>query len=408
MSLIKNIGVRKILDSRGSFTVEVSIEGGNGPAVKTLVPNSTSTGKHEVRAFPNGDVDAGVRAFNETSKAFIGMDPGDQAGIDAALHEVYGKALEKAGGNICTGISISAARLAAQDASMELYRYISERYMARHGIGLAIPRPIGNLIGGGLHSSNRMAIQEVLVSSGASTFLESAFLNACVHKKAGERLSKHGISSPGVNIEGAWSTGLSDMENIRLAKDLAKEVSMEKGVNVDVGIDFAASEFYENGAYAYNSKRLSREQQIAFAAGLSSDEGIIYLEDPLEEDDFDGFSELTKLTSSRALVVGDDLYTTNPERLRKGIDKSSTNAVLIKVNQIGTLSDTFEVVRMAKRAGMSLVVSHRSRDTPDNFLAHLAVAFGSRYIKCGIVGGERVSKLNELARIEDIERHAKA
>ncbi len=404
MPNIKKVSVRKILDSRGSFTVEVKLEGDNSLSASTSVPNSTSTGKHEVKAFPDADVDKGIRAFSRSSAKFIGMDPSDQYGIDAALHDLYGENLEKAGGNICTGVSISAAKLAALSESSELYSYISKKYMARNGIAMAVPKPIGNLIGGGVHSKSRMAIQEILISSEGKTFMENAFINAYVHEVTGERISrKTGAGSIGVNVEGAWCTGLSDMDNIALAKSAAADVSNEKNVPIAIGIDFAASEFYENGVYVYNDRRLDREQQIGFAAMLSSEEGIVYLEDPLDEDDFEGFSKLTKKAGARSLIVGDDLYTTNPERVKRGVEHVSTNAVLVKVNQIGTLSDTFRVVDLAKKAGMEIVVSHRSRDTHDAFLAHLAVAFGAKYIKCGIVGGERVSKLNELARIEELE-----
>lgn len=400
---ITDISVRKILDSRCGFTVEVLVTGKDGNKALTRVPNSTSTGEHEVCAYPKDGIDAGIERFGRVKRRLIGMDAEDQVGIDSALKSISGKRFEEVGGNIATGVSLSSAKLAAKCNGMELCDYVNRVLMKGSGINEGIPRPIGNLIGGGAHAHSNMSIQEILVSPKGEGFMANAYANGLAHKKLGEELGGRG-GAYGVNVEGAWNTGLSDMENVRLAHSIADAIEGELGVEVELGIDFAASEYYEGGRYLYPGKKISKEEQIDFVNKLAQEFGIRYIEDPMEENDFEGFAKINDALGESALVVGDDIYTTDQERLRTGIKKHSSNAVLIKVNQIGTLSDTIDVVRLAHRSGMKTVVSHRSRDTYDSFIAHLAVAFGSEYIKCGIVGGERVSKLNEVARIEELKK----
>ena len=398
-----NVSVRKILDSRCGFTVEVLVKGKDGNMALTRVPNSTSTGEHEVCAYPKDGIDAGIGRFNRVKERLSGYDAEDQAGIDSALKSIGGKRFEEIGGNIATGVSVSSAKLAARSRGMELYDYVNSVLMKGSGIEAGIPRPIGNLIGGGAHAHSNMSIQEILVSPKGESFMSNAYANGQAHKKLGEELGRRG-GAYGVNVEGAWNTGLSDMENVKLARGIADAIRDELGIEVDLGIDFAASEYHEGGRYAYSGRKINREEQIDFVNKLAQEFGIRYIEDPMEENDFEGFAKINGVLGGSALVVGDDIYTTDPERLREGIRNRSSNAVLIKVNQIGTLSDTIEVVKLANKNKMSTVVSHRSRDTYDSFIAHLAVAFGSEYIKCGIVGGERVSKLNEVARIEELRR----
>ena len=400
---IADVSVRKILDSRCGFTVEVLVKGKDGNAALTRVPNSTSTGEHEVCAYPEDGIDAGIERFARAKERLIGYDAGDQAGVDSTLKSIGGKRYEEIGGNIATGVSISSAKLAAKSNGLELYDYVNSVLMKGSGIVSGIPRPIGNLIGGGAHTHSNMSIQEILISPKGKNFMSNAYANGQAHKKLGEELGRRG-GAYGVNVEGAWNTGLSDIENVRLAHKVADTVKGEFGIEVELGIDFAASEYHESGRYTYSGKEISREEQIDFVNKLAQEFGIRYIEDPVEENDFEGFAKINEALGKSALVVGDDIYTTDPERLREGIKRQSSNAVLIKVNQIGTLSDTIEVVKLANMNKMKTVVSHRSRDTYDSFIAHLAVAFGSEYIKCGIVGGERVSKLNEVARIEGLRK----
>ncbi len=399
--LIKGIRARKILDSRGGFTVEVVISG-SGREEGAMVANSTSTGSHEVLAFPDGNVDLGISNFEEVKKKLIGMDAQDQKGIDSVLHEIGGERFGIIGGNIATGVSMAAAKLAAASQGLELYDYIYGSFMKKFGIRKGIPRPLGNLIGGGAHSNNKMSIQEILISPKGTSFAEGISINAKVHKALGDYISKELGIPAGVNIEGAWGTGLGDQENLSIAQEMAGAVE-EIGVDVQIGADFAASEYFKAGRYAYGDRKLSPPENIDFVEKLADEFDMAVVEDPMNEDDYEGFAQITKRLGKGRLVVGDDLYTTNKERLERGVKSRSTNGVLIKVNQIGTLSDTIDVVALAHKSGMKTVVSHRSRETTDNFIAHLAVAFGSEFIKTGIVGGERVAKLNELARIEELE-----
>ncbi len=337
----------------------------------------------------------------------IGIDAMNQSNLDYALREIGGEMFGSIGGNVACAVSMAAAKLAAQLDNMELYEYINSKFMKPDGIKKSIPRPLGNLIGGGVHSSGRMTIQEILISpKDAGSFMEAAHVNATVHRERGEQIAKKLGSTSGVNVEGAWITPYADMENLELAAQVKSEVEKRHGIRIDLGIDFAASEYFDGGRYTYSDMVLDRKGQIDFVLSLINKFGLAVAEDPMDEDDFDGFAEILRHAGNGCEVVGDDLYTSNADRVVTGIERKSTNCVLVKVNQIGTLSETMEVVRTAHMSGMRTIVSHRSRETTDSYIAHLAVAFGSDFIKTGIVGGERVSKLNELDRIEAIENSA--
>ncbi len=398
---IEKIDVRKILDSRGGFTVEVSLSGKKKSA-RAMVPNSTSTGSHEVFAFPDGDVDLALSNFAKVKGKLIGIGASEQEAIDSTLHRIGGERFGVIGGNVATGVSIAAARLAAAIEEMELYEYIHENFMKKFGVKKKIPMPLGNLIGGGAHSRNRMSIQEILISPSGVSFARGISANASVHKALGEHLSRELKISTGVNVEGAWVSGLGDEENLALASEMAG-LSEEQGVDMQIGADFAASEYFRNGKYEYKDRRLDSAENAEFVEELAGEFEMAVVEDPMNEDDYSGFAKITRKIGKKSLIVGDDLYTTSISRLKEGISNRSTNGILIKVNQVGTLSETMDVIGLAHRHGIKTVVSHRSRETTDDFIAHLAVAFGSEFIKTGIVGGERIAKLNELARIEELE-----
>ncbi len=401
-SVIKDIVLRKILDSRGGFTVEAWVNSGKFNEV-AMVANSTSTGSHEVFAFPEGDVDKGIENFAKVKSKIIGIDAADQQAVDQALHEIGGDRFGTIGGNVATGISIASAKVAAKSEGIELYEHVSKNLMKGSGINKSIPRPLGNLIGGGVHSKNKMSIQEILISSKSGNFMKDAHINAQAHKALGDHISKVLGISTGINVEGAWITGLGDMENFELARKICTEVGGKLGIPIDIGADFASSEFYKDNVYTYSDAKYSSDEHVKFVTNMIGRFGMAYAEDPMYEDDFKGFGKILRNVGEDCLVCGDDLYTTNVERVTQGVKNKSTNAVLIKVNQIGTLTDTINVVKLANKSGMQTVVSHRIRETIDNVIAHLSVAFGSKFIKTGIVGGERVSKLNELARIEVLE-----
>jgi enolase len=259
---------------------------------------------------------------------------------------------------------------------------------------------MGNIIGGGKHSKNGTTIQEFLVSSQGKTFYDSVYYNILVHRRVGEKLSeKLKGQSVGLGDEKAWTADVSDEEAIDIIKSAVSEISSENKVKIYLGVDFAADSFY--GKYHYKTSTKTQDEQIDYAISLNREHGFYFIEDPLYDNDFEGFAEITKKIGKNALIVGDDIYTTNPTRIQKGVEMKSSNGVLIKVNQIGTLSDTVNSVKIATKNSMETVVSHRSGETTDDFIAHLAIAFNSKFIKTGTIGGERLAKLNEVIRLEE-------
>ncbi|AAT43819.1 phosphopyruvate hydratase [Picrophilus oshimae] len=393
---IKDTNIRKIFDSRGNFSAEVTVilENASGTA---SAPAGASTGKTEVIAYPDNNIDNGIDFFyRHVKKALKGFNSINQEGLDRMLHEIDGTDnFSNLGGNIATAISIANAKAVSNALGIPMYRYVG-------GINYSMPRPIGNVIGGGKHSKNGTTIQEFLVSAQGKTVLDSIYYNILIHRRIGEILSgMFKNQSIGLGDEKAWTCDISDEDAIEIIKNASKDISSEYKIKVLNGVDFAADSFYDGNYYIYKNRKLTRDQQIDYAISISRDHGFYYIEDPLNDQDFDGFSEITSKVGDKSLIVGDDLYTTNPERIKKGIEKRSTNGVLIKVNQIGTLSDTARSVRIATEHGLKTVVSHRSGETTDDFIAHLAVAFGSPLIKTGTIGGERLAKLNELIRIEE-------
>jgi enolase len=394
---IKDVKMRKIIDSRGNYTVEATVilDGSYGIA---SAPAGASTGATEVLAFPKGGVDSGIEFFNRNVKSsLMSFHAINQVQLDSMLKDLDGSGnFSNLGGNLATAISMANAKAVANSLKIPLYRYVGGN------LANSIPRPMGNVIGGGKHTRNGTTIQEFLVSSQGKTFLDSAYTNAVVHRRIGQILSdRFKDQSVGVGDERAWTANISDEDAIEILKTAVKEVSSERKMEIKLGIDFAASSFYENGKYVYRNRKLNQDQQIDYAISMVKEHGFYFVEDPMDEADFEGFARVTAAVKDRAIVVGDDLYTTNAERIKKGVEMKSTNGVLIKVNQIGTLTATYEAVKVATRAGMQNTISHRSGETTDNFIAHLAVAFSSTFIKSGTIGGERLAKLNELARIEE-------
>jgi enolase len=388
--------ITKIFDSRGNPTVEATIFL-NYASGTASAPAGASTGKTEVKAYPDNDINKSVDFYNKHIKnALHGFNALNQGGFDTLLHELDGTDdFSTMGGNLATALSMANAKAVANYLEIPLYRYVG-------GLNPAIPRPMGNIIGGGKHSRNGTTIQEFLVSSQGKTFYDSVFYNIMVHRRAGEKLSeKLKGQSVGLGDEKAWTADVSDEEAIEIIKSAAGEISSENNVKIYLGVDFAADSFHENGKYHYKKSIKTRDEQIDYAISLNRDHGFYYIEDPLYDSDFEGFAEITRNIGKNAMIVGDDLYTTNATRIQKGIEMKSTNAVLIKVNQIGTLSDTVASVKLATKNSMDTVVSHRSGETTDDFIASLAVAFNSRFIKTGTIGGERLAKLNEVVRIEE-------
>ncbi len=395
MSEIVDSRIRKILDSRGNETVEVDIFTKYGFG-RSAAPSGASKGATEVKDYPEGGVDQSVKLFRaEISKKLLGIESNDQAAFDRFLEDIDGTDnFSSIGGNLAVTISLANAFASADEQGVPLFRYLG-------GINSRMTTPLGNVVGGGKHAVNGTTIQEFLIASHADTAFDAIRTNALVHKRIKEKASKELDIPIGMGDEKAWVLPFDDEKVISLVKEAAEEVSDKTGLRIENGMDMAASNFYENGRYVYRNKKLTPEEQVDFVEGIVKDRGYSVIEDPFDENDFQGFAELTKRVGDRAMIIGDDLYTTNYDRLAGGIEKRASNAILLKPNQVGTLSRLLKTWRLAKDNGMKTVVSHRSGETTDYFIAHLAVAIGADYIKTGTVGGERLAKLNELVRIQE-------
>jgi len=396
MPAIERSSIRQILDSRGNATVEVDLFAGFHARV--AAPSGASTGTHEAQAFPKAGVSEAVRLFrSEVAPKLTGRDVADQEGLDRLLREIDGtKNFARLGGNVAMAVSLANARAAAMAAGQPLYRFLGGASAVK------MPFPFGNVIGGGRHAIGGTTIQEYLVVAQGPTVAGNVFANARVHRLIKEALMKRNPDQPlGRGDEGAWVAKIDDEDALALLADSCKAVEKDEGFAVRPAMDLAASEFYSDGKYRYRTKALSPSQQIDFLERMVKDHGVYALEDPLDQEDFEGFAQLTKAVGKRCVIIGDDIFCTNVARLRKGISVRAGNAILIKPNQIGTLTETRATVETARKAGYQTVVSHRSGETTDDTIAHLAVAFGSLGIKTGTVGGERIAKLNELIRIEE-------
>ena len=396
MAVIERASIRKILDSRGNATVEVDLRAGG--LFRVGAPSGASTGAHEAQALPKGGADEAVQVFTkEIAPRIRGRDVSDQEGLDRLLREIDGTPnFSRIGGNVAVAVSLANAKAAARAAGQPLYRFLGGPAARK------MPFPFGNVIGGGRHAIGGTTIQEYMVISQGPTVSGNVFSNARVHRLLSEALKKKHPGEPlGRGDEGAWVAKLADEEALGLLADTCRTVEKEVGYAVRPGMDLAASEFFSDGRYHYKGQALTPDEQIDFLARLVKDYGVYSLEDPLDEEDFEGFAKLTKAIGSKCVIIGDDIFCTSAERLRQGIAVGAGNAILIKPNQIGTLSETRATVETARKAGFATVVSHRSGETTDDTIAHLAVAFGSLGIKTGTVGGERIAKLNELIRIEE-------
>ena len=391
--IIEDIILRRILDSRGNPTVEAAVRTSSGLG-RAAAPAGASTGTHEVQAWPEGGVTAAIElARQDVVPQLLGLSAEEQAQVDALLHEVDGTSnFSRIGGNLAVAISLATARAAAASQGVPLYRYVA-------GMGpYGLPAPMGNVLGGGAHAVGGTDIQEFLVTSFDDDVSRAIEANAAVHRAVGAALcERFPDTALGRGDEGAWIAPLENVAALELVVEAVQQVAGETGVDIRPGLDLAASEFYRDGKYVYKDRSLTPEEQVDFVASLIEDYGLHSVEDPLNQEDFESWAALTAKTD--ALVIGDDLYVTNVERLEKGLEMGATNAILIKPNQVGTLTDTLDTVSLAREAGLATVISHRSGETTDDAIAHLGVAFGCHAIKTGTVGGERIAKLNELVRI---------
>jgi len=401
---------REILDSRGNPTVEVDVYLECGAMGRAAVPSGASTGEHEAVELRDADASRyggkGVsRAVENVSgtiaSALVGMDALDQVNIDRTMIRLDGtKNKGHLGANAVLGVSLAVAKAAAAATGLPLYRYIG-------GVrAVEMPVPMMNILNGGVHADNNVDIQEFMIMPlGARSFKHALQMGAEVFHSLKKVLKSKGLNT-GVGDEGGFAPNLkSNEEAIEVILQAIKAAGYEAGKDVSLAIDPAASSFYDNGKYnlAAEARPLkTAEEMIAFYAAWVDKYAIVSIEDGLAEDDWDGWCELTSRLGDRVQIVGDDLFVTNTDRLARGIKEGVANSILIKVNQIGTLTETLEAIEMAKRAGYTAVVSHRSGETEDATIADLVVAMNTGQIKTGSVSrSERVAKYNQLLRIEE-------
>ncbi|HPD51288.1 MAG TPA: phosphopyruvate hydratase [Methanoculleus sp.] len=394
MTTIEEITLRTILDSRGNETVEADIYTSRGFG-RAAAPSGASTGTYEAKVRPPREAIENAR--EHLIPSLIGEDACDQITFDALLREIDGTPyFSSIGANVAVALSLACAKAAASSLDLEVFRYLGGAFASE------TPLPLGNIIGGGAHAPNATSIQEFLVvATGASGATEAVFVNAAVHKTVKKILQAQGKLS-GKGDEGAWAPAITDAEAFEILGEAIGAISDEMNVEIRMGIDMAATELWDGEHYRYRDAVRNRDDQIAYAADLVDRYNLVYVEDPFFEEDFEAFASLTEEVGDRCLVCGDDLFVTNVERIIQGIETGAANCVLIKPNQIGTLTDTFEAIRLADENGLETVMSHRSGETTDATIAHLGTAFGCIFLKTGVVGGERIAKLNELIRIEEL------
>ncbi len=407
MGTIEAIVAREILDSRGNPTVEVEVGLDDGAIGRAAVPAGASTGAFEALELRDGDasryrgkgvqnavVNVGDRMFEE----LVGYEASDQRLIDQRMLDIDGTPDKSAlGANAILGVSLAVAKAAAASAGLSLFRYLGGPNAH------LLPVPMMNILNGGAHADSNVDIQEFMIAPvGAPTFSEALRAGAEVYHALKSVLQKQGLST-GLGDEGGFAPDLpTNAAALDLIAQAVTDAGYELGSDIVLALDVAATEFFSDGAYAFEGATKSAEEMSAYYAKLAGDYPIVSLEDPLAEDDWSGWATLTARLGDRLQIVGDDLFVTNPERIARGITEQTANALLVKVNQIGSLTETLEAVDLAHRAGFSCMMSHRSGETEDTTIADLAVATGCGQIKAGAPArSDRVAKFNQLLRIEE-------
>ena len=409
MSIITAIGAREILDSRGNPTVEVEVLLSDNSFGRAAVPSGASTGAFEAHESRDGDKDRylgkgvqnAVRAVVETlDEALLDFDATDQRAVDLELMRIDGTSNKaKLGANAILGVSLATSRAAAESVDMPLYRYLGGSNAH------VLPVPLMNIINGGAHADNGVDIQEfMIVPLGAESFSEALRWGAEVYHTLKKLLTEKGLAT-GLGDEGGFAP---DLPTNRAALDLISEAiklaGYKLGTEIALALDVASTEFYDEATSSYNFEGAKKTagEMVAYYAELLENYPLVSIEDPLAEDDWAGWASITKELGEKVQLVGDDLYVTNPVRLQKGIDMAAGNAILVKVNQIGTLTETMDAVWLAQTHGMNAIISHRSGETEDTYIADLAVATNAGQIKTGAPArSERVAKYNQLLRIEE-------
>ena len=395
MTRITDITLRRVLDSRGNTTVEADVSTTSGGFGRAAAPSGASTGEHE--AIELDAADAIERAEEEALPRLESeVDAEDQRAVDAALREADGtENFSEIGANAAVAISMAAAKAGADSVGIPLYRHLGGTFR-----GQETPTPLGNVIGGGEHAAEATNIQEFLSAPVGAPSVEDAVLaNAAVHAEIKELLQAEGVPT-NKGDEGAWAPPIGDAKAFDIVDEATTAVAEELGFEIGFGLDMAAAELYESGDYVYDDGVKTTEEQIEYVAEMVREYNLVYVEDPLDENAFEAWADLTDEVGSETMICGDDLYVTNVSRLQEGIDLGSSNSILIKPNQIGTLTDAVDAIELGADHGIDSVVSHRSGETEDTTIAHVAVGAAAPFIKTGTVGGERTAKLNELLRIE--------
>ncbi len=409
MAIITALYAREILDSRGNPTVEVEVALDDGSLGRAAVPSGASTGVHEAVELRDGDkgrylgkgVSKAVDNVNDIiAEALIGMDAERQTEIDQQLIQLDGTPNKgRLGANAILGVSLAVAKAAAESHQLPLYQYIG-------GVAAKeLPVPMMNILNGGQHADNNVDIQEFMIMPvGAESFVEALRMNAEIYHNLKALLKSKGLATA-LGDEGGFAPNLScNAEAIEVILEAISKAGYEPGKDVCIALDVASSEFYEDGKYHLAGEGLVKttDEMIDYIASLVEKYPVISVEDGLAEDDWEGWQKLTQRLGKKVQLVGDDLFVTNPQRLAEGIAKGVANSVLIKLNQIGTLTETLTTIEMAKRAGYTCVISHRSGETEDTTLADLAVAVNAGQIKTGAPARtDRVAKYNQLLRIEE-------
>ena len=407
MAIIEAIGAREILDSRGNPTVEVEVQLEDGTQARAAVPSGASTGAFEAAELRDGDkkrylgkgVLQAIKYVNEEiAPAIEGLDSQDQRLIDAEMIELDGTPNKsRLGANAILGVSLAVAKASAESSNLSLFRYVGGPNAH------VLPVPMMNILNGGAHADTNVDIQEFMIAPiGAETFRESLRWGAEIYHALKAVLKKRGLATS-VGDEGGFAPNL---DSNRAALDLILEAitaaGFKPGSDIALAMDVAATEFHEGGKYKFEGSLRSSDEMIAYYAELVNSYPIVSIEDPLNEEDWAGWKSMTSSLGSKIQIVGDDLFVTNPVRLAKGIETDTANALLVKVNQIGTLTETLDAVDLAHRANYRSMMSHRSGETEDTTIADLAVATNCGQIKTGAPSRtERVAKYNQLLRIEE-------
>lgn len=399
---IDRVLAQEVVNGRGEWTIEVTVVTKMGARGRASAPSGASRGKYEVADFPPGGVKEALKKVSSlVEPALRGLSVRDQETVDRALREIDGTPnFGLIGGNTAYAVSVATLRAASAVQGVPLYRTLPLTSTFR------LPFPLGNVIGGGRHSMGKAPdVQEFLVLPiGARSFLEAISVNILVHRMAGEDLLKRVPKfAGGRSDEGAWSAPITSEEALEVLANAANAVMERVGTRVGIGLDVAASSLWDPKRklyrYANDGEVRNGEDQLDFILDLIRNYELVYVEDPFHEDDYESFSELTK-RSRNCLICGDDLFVTRRQRLEVGVEARAGNAVIIKPNQVGTITEAMETARFALENDFVAVLSHRSGETEDPAISHLAVSLGCPIIKSGIIGGERVAKMNELIRIE--------